>query len=44
MDTTVILWTGIGAAALIFAFIEYRLSFKKRIKLEKINSGDKVKT
>jgi len=35
LDTTIILWTGIGAAALVFAFIDYRLSFKKRMKLEK---------
>ena len=39
MDTTVILWTGIGAAALIFAFIDYRMSLKKRIKLEKTKSS-----
>jgi len=41
LDTTIILWTGIGAAALVFAFIDYRLSFKKRMKLEKSRTTTK---
>ena len=35
METTIFLWTGIGAASLLFAFIDYKLSLKKRIKREK---------
>ena len=34
MDITVIFMTGIGAGALFLAFLDYRLSLKKRMKLE----------
>ena len=36
LDTALFLWTGIGAAALVFAFLDYRFSLKKRTKLEKV--------
>lgn len=34
MDTTFILLAIIGAGSLGFAFLDYRLSLKKRLKLE----------
>ncbi len=41
MDTTIILLAGIGAAALIFAVLDYRVSLRKRVKLEKTGSSDR---
>jgi hypothetical protein len=33
-DVTILFWTGVGALALAFAFLEYAISFKKRMKIE----------
>ena len=40
MDPTIILWTGIGTAALGFAFLDYRISMKKRVSIGKIKSAE----
>ena len=31
-DLTTLFWTGIGVTALTFAFLDYALSYKKRMK------------
>jgi hypothetical protein len=33
-DQTIFLWTGVGAVALVIAFLDYAISFKKRMKTE----------
>jgi hypothetical protein len=33
-DSTILLLTSVGAAALVIAFIDYAISFKKRMKTE----------
>ena len=33
-NPTILLWIGVGAAALVIAFLEYAISFKKRMKTE----------
>jgi hypothetical protein len=33
-DLTTLFWTGIGVTALTFAFLDYALSYKKRMKAE----------
>ena len=33
-DPTILLWMGVGAAALVIAFLDYAISFKKRMKPE----------
>ena len=33
-DSTTLLWTGIGAASLVYAFLDYTLSYKKMTKAE----------
>jgi hypothetical protein len=33
-DSTILLLTGVGAAALVIAFLDYAVSFKKRMKTE----------
>jgi hypothetical protein len=41
MDFTSILWTFTGAGALGLAFLDYRLSLKKRVKAGKLSEqGD----
>ena len=37
LDMTVILWTSIGAGALGLAFLDYRISLKKRMKIGKVS-------
>jgi hypothetical protein len=34
LDVTVILLTGLGAGALLLAFLDYRISWKKRVHIE----------
>jgi hypothetical protein len=33
-DPTILLWTGVGAATLVIAFLDYAISLKKRMKTE----------
>lgn len=34
LDPTILLWMSVGAAALAIAFLDYAISFKKRMKTE----------